>query len=791
MLGGPVADFAEAVRHCRLMEPAQMEELAGSLQDRFPAPRELAGELIRRGWLTAYQVNQLFRGRGDGLLLGSYVLLERLGAGGMGQVFKARNWKLGQVVALKLIRKDRLTRPEAVRRFHREIQAAAQLNHSNVVRAYDADQAGEVHFLVTEYVEGTDLGKLVKRHGPLPVADACDYARQAALGLQHAFERGLVHRDIKPHNLLRTPQSVVKVLDMGLARLTRAGEDGEATSMMTEEGAVIGTADYIAPEQARDAHGADIRADLYSLGCTLYHLLAGRPPFAGGSAVEKLLGHQMDQPPPLEQWRPEVPPEVAAVVRRLMAKRPEERYQTPAAAAAALAGTLRATSAVAPPVTPAPLKPPPVPAAAAGETLVGWSSVGAPLALAEAGRRPAGGQRRRLCLGVAGVVALLGLVGLLLALERLPSPPAPEPQPPPVQRGKRRPMGAGAFDRWARGVAGLPAEQQVAVVAAKLKEANPGFDGAVRPTIENGVVTGLELQTDGVKDIAPVRALGGLKSLSCPGSAAGKGLLADLSPLRGLQLSSLNCSNTKVANLLPLKCMPLTSLACAHTGVSSLWPLKGMSLASLICDGAPVDSLAPLKDMPLTALECDDTKVTDLLPLKGMLSLKSLHCRGTKVADLAPLKGLRLTSLACASTDVTDLGPLKGLPLTLLSCSDTAVADLSALEGMPLARLLCDNTRVDGLAPLKGMPLKELACSNTRVADLSPLKGLQLTSLGCEQAAVTDLSPLKGMPLKELRCDFQKERDTEVLRALKALAQINGKPAAQFWQEVDAMPPKS
>ena len=187
----------------------------------FPAPRALAGELIRRGWLTPYQVNQLLQGRGRDLLLGSYVLLERLGEGGMGQVFKARNWKLGRVVALKLIRKERLDNPDAVRRFQREIRAAAQLDHPNIVRAFDADEVDGTHLLVMEYVEGTDLAKLVKKDGPLPVDKACDYCRQAALGLQHAYERGLVHRDIKPHNLLLTPGGVVKILDMGLARLDR------------------------------------------------------------------------------------------------------------------------------------------------------------------------------------------------------------------------------------------------------------------------------------------------------------------------------------------------------------------------------------------------------------------------------------------------------------------------------------------------------------------------------------------------------------------------------------------
>ena len=267
----------DALRQYRLLDAAQLEELE-ALAGRFPDPKALAGELIRRGWLTPYQANQIFAGRGCELLLGSYVLLERLGEGGMGQVFKAQNWKLGKIVALKLIRKERLAKPDAVRRFQREVRAPPRLcRHPNIVHAYDADEIDGTHLLVMEYVEGaTDLARLVKQNGPLPVAQACEYIRQAALGLQHAYERGLVHRDIKPHNLLLTADGqTVKVLDMGLARLDPLpGDDRSAT--MTQEGAVMGTPDYIAPEQALDSHTVDIRADLYSLGCTFYYLLTGK-----------------------------------------------------------------------------------------------------------------------------------------------------------------------------------------------------------------------------------------------------------------------------------------------------------------------------------------------------------------------------------------------------------------------------------------------------------------------------------------------------------------------------------
>jgi serine/threonine protein kinase len=290
--------FLVTLRQHHLLEPAQVDELADV--GRFDGAKAFAAELIRRGWLTPYQANQVLGGRAPDLVLGSYVLLERLGAGGMGQVFKARNWKLGRIAALKLIRKERLASEDAVRRFHREIRAAAQLSHPNIVLAYDADEVGGTHFFVMEYVAGRDLARVVKEQGPLPLGAPCDCVRQAALGLQHAHERGLVHRDIKPHNLLLTERGVVKILDLGLAQLVEPAAD-ETSSTLTQEGVVMGTLDYIAPEQVVNSHAVDIRADLYSLGCTFYFLLAGRAPFPACSPVEKLYKHRYEEPAPVER----------------------------------------------------------------------------------------------------------------------------------------------------------------------------------------------------------------------------------------------------------------------------------------------------------------------------------------------------------------------------------------------------------------------------------------------------------------------------------------------------------
>ncbi len=329
-------DLVAALRQLPLLDAAQLDEVAVTLQLRFPDARSLAAELRQRGWVSAFQAERLLQGRGADLLLGPYLLLDRLGQGGMGEVFKARHQLMNRVVALKVIRKDLLADPTSQLRFIREIQAAAQLSHPNIVMAHDAAQVGDSHFFAMEYVEGTDLNRLVERQGRLPVATACEYIRQVALGLQHAHERGLVHRDIKPSNLLLSFRGAekgnVKILDMGLARFAR---DSVHTAL-TETGAVIGTPDYLAPEQVINSRTVDIRADLYSLGCTFYFLLTGGPPFAEGTAIEKLFKHTEDYPRPVEDLRPEVPPQVAIVVRKLMAKHPDDRYQKPAHVAALL-----------------------------------------------------------------------------------------------------------------------------------------------------------------------------------------------------------------------------------------------------------------------------------------------------------------------------------------------------------------------------------------------------------------------------------------------------------------------
>jgi serine/threonine protein kinase len=268
-----------------------------------------------------------------------YRVVRLLGAGGMGSVFEAEHRVMRRPVAVKVINRAYTADAPAVERFRREVHAAARLSHPNIVTAHDAENVGDLHFLVMEYVEGQSLARVLKERGPLSVREACEYIRQAALGLQHAHERGMVHRDVKPDNLMLTASpvasapGVIKVLDFGLAALTAERGAGG----LTEANVIMGTPDYMAPEQAEDPRKADIRADVYGLGCTLYQLLTGGLPYPADTSLLKVLAHRERPVPSARAARPEVPRELDAVLARLLAKRPEDRFQTPGEAAAALA----------------------------------------------------------------------------------------------------------------------------------------------------------------------------------------------------------------------------------------------------------------------------------------------------------------------------------------------------------------------------------------------------------------------------------------------------------------------
>ncbi len=410
---------------------------------------QTARQLVRDGFLTRWQAAQLLAGRSS-FLLGKYKLLDLLGRGGMGRVFLGRHVTMQRHVALKIVSRDIASNPAALERFLAEARAIAALDHPAIVQAYSVDCEGERYYIVMEYVDGRDLQQVVEDDGPLPWPTAVEYIRQAADGLAHAHGRNLVHCDIKPSNLLVNRQGQVKILDMGMARL--GGDHDEV-----KDGApLLGSVDYLAPEQALGAETFDHRADLYSLGCTLYFLLTGHAPFPEGTLPERILKHQTQQPRPIPTERPDVPPALVQICRRMMAKQPEDRFQSADEIGAALAELPATADAPAKPLDaesrnalptaraanqrggdhtaePAAVPPDPI------EQLQHWVTSAA----------------GRFVLGGGIVLALLLVAGISIAIvaARGPAPPAPEepaevaqPSAPPAKPEKEKPEEEDPFD---------------------------------------------------------------------------------------------------------------------------------------------------------------------------------------------------------------------------------------------------------------------------------------------------------------------------------------------------------
>ena len=338
-----IADFLAVVRKSGLVEEDRLAAVAAAWPDAsLPLPEELPQALIDAGLLTSWQVEQLRRGKHRGFVLGKFRLLRLLGAGGMSSVYLAENPTLKKQVAIKILPLKRVDQSSFLARFEREARTAFQLSHQNIARAFDLEQAGGIHFIVMEHVDGVDLHARVKQEGPLDLREAVDSVRQAALGLHYAHEEGLVHRDIKPANLMLDRKGNIKILDLGLAL---ADDDDRAASLTREhDEKVLGTADYLAPEQATDSHVADRRSDIYALGCTLFYLLVGRAPFAKGKVAERIRAHIKEPPPNILDERPDVPPPIAELYFRMMEKHPDARPQTAQEVADALGVWLKATT---------------------------------------------------------------------------------------------------------------------------------------------------------------------------------------------------------------------------------------------------------------------------------------------------------------------------------------------------------------------------------------------------------------------------------------------------------------
>lgn len=866
---------------------------AETLQDFIPPkanPRdaeELARELVRTKKLTKFQAEEVWRGKGRSLTLGNYVLLEKIGAGGMGQVFKARHRVMERLVAVKVLPAAMTKDKAAIARFHREVKAAAKLSHPNIVSAFDADQANGVHFLVMELVEGSDLSALVKKSGPFPVSQAVNYILQAAKGLEFAHKKGVVHRDIKPANLLLDSEGTVKILDMGLARIEQG--DGPAQADLTSTGTIMGTVDYMSPEQALDTKTADARADLYALGCSLHYLLTGKATYDGDTLMKKLLAHREQPIPSLRAARPEISEQIETVFRKMVAKRVQDRYQTMTEMVADLEKCCKGneqTVNFSPPTGPltdtgltiflqdiaasspkVAVSPQAIPAKSGNKNkklmLIGGGVLGVLILLAglvislktkdgtlivtmnepdadvqvlnEAGTVEISqkGERGKITISVDPGKHRLkvqkdgfdhfskdfeiasggkkSITAKLVPLAEKPTVVATKPVPvhPVAVEKKTLFFQTPGFDQWMKDVQAMSAEQQVEAISKKLVELNPGFDGKLmnpygtkKPDIENGIVTMLSLSTSQVTDISPIRALKGLKALSCRGDSNQKGGLTDLSPLTGLSLTQFACGDSELADLSALKGMPLTTLDCSSTRIFDLSPLKGMPLVQFKCSNTLVSDLSPIKESPIGHLAIYGSQVADLTLIKAMpLSHIRLDFNPSRHTELLrSIKTLELINdktaaefwreveqkqaafeqwvkdvhampaeqqVEAVSKKLVELNPgfdgkltgldSKGLPkiekevVTQLQIVTDKVTDISPVRALVGLRVLhCGGSlagkgRLFDLGPLKGMSLTNLNCGSTQVYDLSPLARMPLTSLACEFTPVADLSPLKDV----------------------------------------------
>jgi serine/threonine protein kinase/CheY-like chemotaxis protein len=321
-------EFIQNLSDSGLLTPDEVHKALDTVPEvRAPDGDAVAEQLIAAGTLTRFQAEAVRERRFEGLVIGNYQVLERLGQGGMGTVYKARHRRMRRVVAIKILSREVAKSENFIKRFQREVEAVARLSHPNIVMAHDADEAEVGHFLVMEFVNGRDLASEVQKRGSLPVAEAVDCALQAARALEYAHGQGIIHRDIKPANLLRDVSGAVKVADLGLARFEESADKPNEASALTQAGTIMGTADYMSPEQAMGA-ALDHRTDIYSLGCTLYFFLHGKPPYQGPTIMAVLLKHRDGPIPSLAAARSDVPAELEALFRRMLAKAPDYRTQT-------------------------------------------------------------------------------------------------------------------------------------------------------------------------------------------------------------------------------------------------------------------------------------------------------------------------------------------------------------------------------------------------------------------------------------------------------------------------------
>lgn len=742
--------------------------------------------------------------------LGNYILLEKIGAGGMGQVYKARHQRMDRVVALKVLPAKFLQDKAAVARFEREVKAAARITHPNIVAAFDADVAENEHFLVMEYVEGNDLSALVKKSGTLGVKQAVNCVLQAARGLEAAHANGIIHRDIKPANLLLDRKGTIKILDMGLARLH---DDTGTQAELTATGAVMGTVDFMAPEQALDSKAADHRADIYSLGCTLYYLLSGRPTYHGETLTARLLAHQSHPIPDLCSVQSDVPEALENIFQKMISKKPSDRYQTVTELIADL------------------------------ESLGTSVGIALPPNQATATRLPTddeGRKRRNRWRTVCGITAAaIILLAVIVIVNRndgtklVVEVNVPGAKVEVVNEVDNQVKVTTPSDKTTIEIGVEPGTHRIVV-------SKDGFRTESREHVEiktgknEPIRVSLVKATDkvDVKDLATVKperpvqpTLEQTKTAVDPKNVAATDSLQawldetaklppekrfaavdkklrELNPLPEGQIvseirfggdGSVSINYAGLTDVRPLHALKdLSSLGFGElVHLRDLTQLRGLKLTSLSLHNIPVSDLTGLEGMPLESLSVGHSWVSDLTPLRGM-PLKQLNLGGSlALTDLSPLEGMAIEHLRLDGSNVTDLSSLVGMPLNELNISYTRITDLSPLAKMPLQTLLMLDTGITDLTPLTGAPLETLRIDECPISDLSPLKGAKLRILSFKDTLVTDVGPLAEATIQTMYFDPHRIRQgLDTLRASRSpkvigIHETENLPSKQFWQKFD------
>jgi hypothetical protein len=673
--------------------------------------------------------------RGERPLLGPYRILRRLGEGSMGEVYLAEDPRAGRHVAIKVLSPRHAAEPEFLSRFHREADALGRLHHENIVRAWSVGEDRGRHFFVMELCEGVPLDRRLRQDGPLPPREACRIAIQAARGLLYAHEHGIVHRDIKPGNIVLLADGTAKIFDLGLSKslVETAG-----AAFRTGSGATLGTPYYMSPEQARGMSAVDGRSDIYSLGATLYHLVTGEPPFTGSDVFEVVARHLSDKVPDPRDLREDVPEGIVHVIRRMMAKDPGDRYPD----CKALLDDLEQVMEDRPPKT---------------QPIEVLRTVLAPPRLtrrqARFKARLSRRRSRRTTIVLLGGLLPVAILVLILAARR-PAAPAGHDASPGAPA-------ASVMQRPAR-----PSD------APAPPGATPPRRGEDAPSAAEATgSTGRSMKS--IREEAARRQLDDILALERDGEIPHDALLARV---EGFSSSYADTQAGRDAHDLLDRLQARTAPADAPSPETALPPEAWAAAVATLPPDVQVQRVVErlrrlnpgydgtaspiIRDGRVEELALPAQHVTDLSPVTALVHLRVLACAGRWDE----------TTQQLTRGHLEDLGPLRDTALRSLDVSGTLVTDLSPLRSLRLTHLDCSHNSIRDLGPLRWMPLQEIRCRRTAVADLSPLKGL---------------------PIKSIWFEVDPARDAAVLKTLPMLATINGEPAAGFLAAAAVSPPAS